>query len=158
MLAARDPAAEVPGLDRVPRSDWPNVELTHLAFQVMVASGMALLGLSIWFWAVFLWRRRQIQSHRALLWALVLGSPLGFLGLEAGWFVTEVGRQPWIIQGVLRTSDAVTPAQGVTAMFVIFSTLYVVLAVTVVVLLLRLTATDHDRGGSGDAEESHAAG
>jgi cytochrome d ubiquinol oxidase subunit I len=156
VLAAHDPAAEVPGLDSVPQADWPHVELTHLAFQVMVASGMALLGLSVWFWCVFL-RRQSILSHRALLWALVLGSPLGFLGLEAGWFVTEVGRQPWIIQGVLRTSDAVTPANGVTAMLVTFSVLYCVLAVTVVVLLLRLAATDHYRTGSGGVEESHAA-
>jgi cytochrome d ubiquinol oxidase subunit I len=68
----------------------------------------------------------------------VLGSPLGFLGLEAGWFVTEVGRQPWIIQKLMRTGDAVTSAEGVVEMFVAFSLLYLVHGVTVVVLLRRL--------------------
>jgi len=139
-LATGDPAAEVPGLDRVPRSNWPNVELTHLAFQIMVGSGTALLLVSVAFWATLLFRGTAALSYRWLLWAVVLAGPLGFLGLEAGWFVTEVGRQPWIIQGVLRTSDCVTPASGVVEMFVLFSLLYGVLGVTVVVLLRKIAA------------------
>jgi cytochrome d ubiquinol oxidase subunit I len=137
-LATRDSNAEVQGLDRVPREDWPNVEIAHVAFQIMVAAGMTLVGLSVWFWFAW-WRSRdRLFERRWLLRAAALASPLGFLGLEAGWFVTEVGRQPWIIQGVMRTSDAVTPAAGVPAMFAAFTLLYLVLGVTVVVLLRRL--------------------
>jgi cytochrome d ubiquinol oxidase subunit I len=137
-LATYDPAAEVPGLDQVPRKDWPNVEITHIAFQTMVGSGVALVVLSAWFWWMYARHRNGLFNQRRLLGVLTLAAPLGFLGLEAGWFVTEVGRQPWIIQGVMRTSDAVTPAAGVTPMFYAFSAVYVILAVTVVVLLRRL--------------------
>ena len=80
------------------------------------------------------------MQRRRLLWAVVLGMPLGFIGLEAGWFVTEVGRQPWVIQGVMRTSDSVTPAEGVFGLFIGFSILYLLLTVTVVVLLFRIAA------------------
>src|SRR5690606_87427 len=139
-LATGDVQAEVTGLSDVPRALWPPVEITHLAFQLMVASGMVLLVLSAWFWWVYARRRAALLTHRRLLWALVLGTPLGFLGLEAGWFVTEVGRQPWIIQGVMKIDDAVTPAPGVLGLFIGFTLLYAVLGTTVVVLLRRLAA------------------
>jgi cytochrome d ubiquinol oxidase subunit I len=139
-LATRDPAAVVKGLDQVPRSDWPNVGLTHFAFQIMVGSGTALLLLSLWFWWNWFRKRDAILQRRPLLWALVLGMPLGFIGLEAGWFVTEVGRQPWVIQGVMKTADSVTPATGVFGLLVGFSILYAVLTVTVIVLLIRIAA------------------
>jgi cytochrome d ubiquinol oxidase subunit I len=137
-LAAHDPAAEVPGLDQVPRADWPSVEVTHLSFQIMVGSGLALVAVSLWFWGAYLFRRKEFQAQRSLLWALMACGPLGFLGLEAGWMVTEMGRQPWVIQHVMRTSEAVTPAAGVPAMFFAFSGLYGLLGATVVVLLRRL--------------------
>lgn len=137
-LATHDPAAEVPGLDSVPRDDWPNVHFVHLAFQLMVGSGVALAALSAWFW----WRYWRIGASalegRWLLRAMVLAMPLGFLGLEAGWVVTETGRQPWVIQGVMRTAEAVTPATEVPEMFFGFSVLYLLLGVTVVLLLRRL--------------------
>jgi cytochrome d ubiquinol oxidase subunit I len=139
-LASGDPTSEVPGLDQTPDSNWPNVLLTHLAFQAMVGSGMAMLVVSAVFWVVYLVRGPALVESRWLLWCVVLAAPLGFLGLEAGWFVTEVGRQPWIIQGVLRTANAVTPASGVLEMFLAFSLLYAVLGVTVAVLLRRLAA------------------
>jgi cytochrome d ubiquinol oxidase subunit I len=141
-LATHDPRAEVPGLDRVPRSDWPNVELTHMAFQVMVGLGTALVGLSVWHWVAY-WRRKEAAlSNRALLWAVVLCGPFGFVALEAGWVVTEVGRQPWVIHGVMRTADAVTPAAGVPATFYAFTLLYLVLGTTVVLLLWGLRSPD----------------
>jgi cytochrome d ubiquinol oxidase subunit I len=137
-LATHDPQAEVPGLDQVPRSDWPNVELTHMAFQVMVGLGTVLVGLSIWYWVAY-WRQREAAlSNRRLLWAVVLCGPFGFVALEAGWFVTEAGRQPWVIHGVLRTSEAVTPATGVAWTFYAFTLLYLVLGTAVVLLLWNL--------------------
>jgi cytochrome d ubiquinol oxidase subunit I len=75
----------------------------------------------------------------------MLAAPLGFTGLEAGWFVTEVGRQPWIIQHVMRTSEAVTPAAGVPPIFFTFTALYALLGVTVLVLLGRIAGAP--RGG-----------
>ncbi|MBW3597395.1 MAG: cytochrome ubiquinol oxidase subunit I, partial [Planctomycetes bacterium] len=95
-LAANDPAAVVAGLDQTPRENWPNVELTHLAFQIMVASGVAMIALSAWFWITYFRHRSKILERRRLMRAVTLAMPLGFIGLEAGWFVTELGRQPWV--------------------------------------------------------------
>ena len=117
------------------------MELTHLAFQLMVGSGTALVVVSVLFGICALRYGQGFVDRRLLLWAMVFASPLGFLGLEAGWFVTEVGRQPWIIQGVLRTGDAVTPVAGTGPMFVVFSGIYVLLGVTVVTLLWRVAAS-----------------
>jgi len=137
LLAFHDPNAEVKGLDTVPRDQWPPVAIVHVAFQVMVALGtiMALVSVwALWRW----WRGRAIDAvvgDRRLLRALALVTPMGFLAIEAGWTVTEVGRQPWIIHGVLRTADAVTPMPGLVVPFLIFTVLYLLLGVIVVYLL-----------------------
>jgi len=136
ILAFDDPNAEVQGLDRFAREDWPPVAITHVAFQVMVGLGsyMALVALwTLWTW----WRTRDLTGHPRLLLAIVLGTPMGFIATEAGWTVTEVGRQPWIVQGVLRTADAVTPMPGLMVTFISFTLLYVFLGVIVVYLMLR---------------------
>lgn len=143
-IATGDSTAEVPGLDQVPRSDWPNVELTHLAFQIMVGAGTALMFVSVWFWIVWLRYREKVLASRALMIALCIAAPLGFIGLEAGWMVTELGRQPWVIQGLMRTKDAVTPVNGVQGMFVAFTLLYALLTVTVIVLLRKLTQSNKE--------------
>src|SRR5262249_34991539 len=134
ILAKNDPHAEVPGLDRVDEKDWPNVMLTHLAFQVMVGCGTALIALGAGYWRVR-WRRPGPESNR-LLWALVLASPLGFIALEAGWMVTELGRQPWTIYGVMRTSEAsvtsVPNPPDTVVSFYVFTALYILLGVALV--------------------------
>lgn len=136
ILAHHDPHATIVGLNDIPRENWPNTVIVHLAFQIMVACGMvmALLALVAGFLA---WRRREIPEKRWLLRSLVLASPLGVLAIEAGWFVTEVGRQPWIIQGVMRTRDALTPMPGLTIPLVMITLVYVLLGVIVIVLLRR---------------------
>ena len=137
LLAFHDPNAEVKGLDDVPRDQWPPVAIVHVAFQVMVALGtiMALVSIwALWRW----WRGRSIDAvvdDRLVLRALAVVTPMGFLAIEAGWTVTEVGRQPWIIHGVLRTADAVTPMPGLVVPFLIFTLLYLLLGVIVVYLL-----------------------
>ncbi len=143
-IATGDSTAEVPGLDKVPRCDWPNVELTHLAFQIMVGSGSVLMFVSVWFWIAWLRYREQVLASRSLMMALCFAAPLGFIGLEAGWMVTELGRQPWVIQGLMRTKDAVTPVNGVQGMFVAFTFLYALLTVTVIVLLRKLTLSSKE--------------
>jgi cytochrome d ubiquinol oxidase subunit I len=138
-LAHHDFNAEVAGLDQVPRADWPNVVITHVAFQIMVGCGFLLAAVGVLFWWLQ-WRKRE--PKRVLLTILLLVSPLGFVALEAGWIVTEVGRQPWIITGIMRTRDAVTPVDNVQLTFYSFCILYAVLG-TVLALLLRRLA--HNR-------------
>ncbi len=135
-LAHGDFDAEVTGLNEFPADQRPNVIVTHIAFQIMVGAAFAMIGLGLWFWFAW-WRYRSIEN-RWLLWALVLGSPLGYLALEAGWVVTEVGRQPWTIYGVMRTRDAVTTVPDVQTTFIVFSLLYLSLGIVLIILLRHL--------------------
>jgi len=136
LLAFHDPRAEVRGLDMVPRTDWPPVRIVHVAFQVMVGCGSVLSGVAAL--GLFLaWRRRGLPDQRWFLRLLVACGPLGFIALEAGWTVTEVGRQPWIVHGVLRTADAVTPMPGLVVPLVTFSAVYVLLSFVVIATLRR---------------------
>jgi cytochrome d ubiquinol oxidase subunit I len=139
-LAAHDPATVVRGLNSIPRDRWPNVHVTHLMFQVMVGLGTLLAILSAWFWWAW-WRGREaLFANRRLLGAIALATPMGFLALEAGWMVTEIGRQPWAIQEVMLTRDAVTPVTSVSPMFFGFTVLYLVLGTTTIVLLRAMSA------------------
>ena len=137
LLAFHDPRAEVKGLDSIPRDEWPPVAIVHIAFQIMVALGtyMALVSVwTLWRW----WRGRATQAladDRLLLRALALATPMGFIAIEAGWTVTEVGRQPWIVYGVLRTADAVSPMPGLVVPFLTFTLLYVLLGLIVVYMV-----------------------
>jgi cytochrome d ubiquinol oxidase subunit I len=136
LLAHHDPHATVVGLDAFPRDEWPDVQAVHLAFDVMVGLGLALLALAGWA-AWLAWRRRGLPDHPAFLGAMVAAAPLGFVAIEAGWVVTEMGRQPWIIQGIMRTSEAVTPMPGLVVPFTLFTLVYLLLTVVLVVLLRR---------------------
>jgi cytochrome d ubiquinol oxidase subunit I len=136
LLAFHDPHAEVRGLEAFPRDEWPPVAVVHVAFQVMVGCG-SLLALAALAGAFLGWRRRGLPDDRWYLRLLVACAPLGMIALEAGWTVTEVGRQPWIIRGVMRTADAVTPMPGLVVPFTVFTLLYFVLGAVVVVLLKR---------------------
>lgn len=136
ILAFHDPDAEVKGLSAFPREDWPNPVPVHLAFQFMVASG-ALLCLLALCAAVIAWRKRDWLTHRRFLYAVTACSPLGILSVEAGWVVTELGRQPWVVYGVMRTADAVTPVKGLAIPFAVFSLLYLALGISAAWLLKR---------------------
>ncbi len=136
LLAFHDPHATVKGLEEFPREHWPPVAIVHISFQIMVASGTAMMLVALW--AAWLkWRKHTLLDARWFLWAVVLAAPLGFVAIEAGWIVTEVGRQPWIIYGILKTADAVTPMLGLQIPFITFTLLYIFLAVIVVWLLFR---------------------
>jgi cytochrome bd ubiquinol oxidase subunit I len=136
LLAFHDPSAEIKGLDAFPREDWPPVVPVHVAFQTMVGLGSFMALVAAWALALIV-RRRDLGRSRSLLRALVVAAPMGFICIEAGWVVTEVGRQPWVIQGVLRTADAVTPMPGLVVPFLTFTLLYCFLGVIVVWLLYR---------------------
>ena len=137
LLAFHDPHAVVRGLDAVPRRDWPPVPVVHVAFQIMVAFGTYLALLGIWV-AVEASRRRDLAANRWLMRAVAIASPMGFVCIEAGWTVTEVGRQPWVIYGVMRTADSVTPMPGLIVPFLVISALYCFLGIVVVWLLYDL--------------------
>ena len=139
ILAFADPDAEVKGLKEFPREDWPPVAKVHLSFQVMVFAGgaMALLsGVTL----LLRWRRREWPASRWMMRAWLLASPLGVVALEAGWLVTEWGRQPWIIRGVMRTAEAVTPVPHLAAPFWTFTLVYLFLGAVVTFLLVRQVA------------------
>jgi cytochrome bd ubiquinol oxidase subunit I len=131
-MAYHDVTATVKGLDDFPEDHWPPVVIVHLAFQVMVGLGtlLAVIGL----WALWNLIRRREMSRR-LLMALSVAAPVGFICVEAGWTVTEVGRQPWIVAGILRTADAVTPMPGLIVPFLTFTVLYLFLGVIVTWLM-----------------------
>jgi len=135
-LLTHDFNAKVVGLEKFPRNDWPNVRIVHWGFDIMVASGMVLFVLSIavgWLW----WKQGGLPDGKWLLRGLVVAGPLGFVAIEAGWVVTEVGRQPWVIYGVMRTEEAVTPMRWIAVPFVVFTVLYVFLSIIVFFLLRR---------------------
>jgi cytochrome d ubiquinol oxidase subunit I len=147
LLAFHDPDAEVKGLDAFPRDTWPNTLHVHLAFQVMVGLG-SLLALVSLAGLVLAWRHRRVPTQRLYLAAVVAASPLGFVALEAGWLVTEWGRQPFTIHGVMRTADAVTPVGNLAIPFVAFTALYLFLGAMVAVLLWRQIAHGPTGGGA----------
>ncbi len=164
-LAHRDFDAEVTGLNEFPMSDQPDPRPVHLGFQVMVGLGFAMLFASLWI-AFTRWRRRRFKPSTWQLRALVALAPAGFMAIEAGWIVTEVGRQPWIIQNVMRTEDAVTEVPGQFAAFGGFTLLYVLITAVLVWLLLRLAKTPPpvdlphpaNAGWGGRREVDHAVG
>jgi cytochrome d ubiquinol oxidase subunit I len=100
----------------------------------MVGLGAAMAVTAAWA-LIAMWRRR-LDSSRALLRVLAIVTPFGFIATEAGWTVTEVGRQPWAVAGLIRTAAAVTPMPGLVYPMVLFTALYIALAV-VVVLVMR---------------------
>jgi cytochrome d ubiquinol oxidase subunit I len=138
-LAYGNPSATVRGLDSFPPGTTPDPRPVHLAFDIMVAIGFALLGLAAWFF-IALWRKRSVPEGRLLLWAIGASGFLSFVAMEAGWMVTEIGRQPWIIYGVVRTAAAITPAPGLVLSFIVSTIIYILLAVVCAGLLLHQAA------------------
>jgi cytochrome d ubiquinol oxidase subunit I len=143
-LAFGDFRSEVKGLEGIPRDQWPPVLPVHAAFQIMVGAGTAMAGVAALF-LLLSFRRSAWLDHRRFLILASICTPLGFIALEAGWTVTEVGRQPWILYGVMRTRDAVTPMPGLLYPFLAFSVVYLFLALVVGWLLLRhIRAAERD--------------
>jgi cytochrome bd ubiquinol oxidase subunit I len=134
LLAFHDPNAEVKGLSDYARDLWPPVAPVHIAFQLMVALGTAMALIGVWV-VVATIRKRPVAESRLLLRAIALATPFGFIATEAGWTVTEVGRQPWVVNGLVRTADAVTPMPGLVYPMTVFTLLYIGLAAVVVVVM-----------------------
>jgi len=112
IIARNSLDAPVPGLDTVPKSDWPPVNITHLSFQLMVGIGTLLAAVVIVYW-LLRWRGRDLLDNRWFLRFAVIAGPLAILAMESGWTATEVGRQPWTVWQILRTEDAATMSTGI---------------------------------------------
>ncbi len=139
-LAYSDFNAEVMGLKAVPPEDRPPVAIVHFAFQIMVACGIVLIIAAIlggW----LSWKCKGLPNQRWYLRFVTFCTPLGFIAIEAGWTVTEVGRQPWIIYNLMRTAEAVTPMPHLVVPFISFTVLYIFLSIIVFILLRRLIFT-----------------
>jgi cytochrome bd ubiquinol oxidase subunit I len=127
---------EVTGLNDIPDDEEPPAHtLLHLSFDAMVGIGTGLLALGAWFAFVW-WRRRDIPRTPWFLRAVAVSGAAAIVALWCGWIVTEVGRQPWIVQGYMRTSEAVTEAEGIWFAFGLVLVLYAGLG-TGAVLVLR---------------------
>ncbi|MDO8526114.1 MAG: cytochrome ubiquinol oxidase subunit I [Deltaproteobacteria bacterium] len=120
--------ARVMGLNDVPKENRPPVTIVHLAFQIMVAIGSALLFLSLWACISFL-RKKEFPKSRLFLSAVSISGAAAVLALECGWTVTEVGRQPWIVYNIMKTADAVTTAPGIQWVFLATIFIYLVLII-----------------------------
>lgn len=129
------------GLDSFPAAIRPNPVPVHLSFDGMVGIGFFLLFVAIVFWFLYYRRRHRsprIPENKLLLWGIAIAGPLAFIAVELGWIVTEEGRQPWIIYGVLLVNNAVNPAHWMDVSFLVFSVIYVLLGATLTILLLIL--------------------
>ncbi|MEK6705001.1 MAG: cytochrome ubiquinol oxidase subunit I [Bdellovibrionota bacterium] len=147
ILATNSTKGIVHGLEEFPRVDWPH-PIVHYSFQIMILVGAILFIAAAWILAGSLIRQASLHAFindklsrpamaKFFLYALVLCGPLGFIAIETGWIVTEVGRQPWIIYNVLRTAETVTPMPGLVFTFVLLTLLYIGLALAATVIILR---------------------
>ncbi|MDB5062812.1 MAG: cytochrome ubiquinol oxidase subunit [Mucilaginibacter sp.] len=126
----------VKGLDQIPEKDQPPVAVTHYSFQLMVALGMLMMTIGVVYFIALI-KKRDWFNKDWFLRLFIAATPIGFIAVEAGWTVTEVGRQPWIIQGIMRTKDAVTPMPGIGYSFYLFTAVYLTLSIVVIFLLYR---------------------
>ena len=146
-VVAGDVNAELRGLDAFAPEDRPPVAITFWSFRVMVGLGMAMIGLGLW--GAWLWWRGGLERSRLFQLATVPMAVSGFVAVLAGWIAAEVGRQPYVVYGVLRTADAVSPVDGsqVGASLLVFMVVYAIVFTAGALYILRLMA----RGpGSGE--------
>ncbi|GEN83723.1 cytochrome ubiquinol oxidase subunit I [Sporosarcina luteola] len=136
ILAHNNPSAEVIGLDQFPEDEIPPLYI-HYLFNIMVFIGMWMVLLSIWYW-VGIKRNWRSVSTRWFRWLIVLGAPLSFIAIESGWWLAEVGRQPWILRKIMRVEDAATTSGQVDLMLMLFALLYLILGIGSIVVLRRM--------------------
>jgi cytochrome bd ubiquinol oxidase subunit I len=143
VLAFHDPSARVAGLEEVPAEERPPVNVVRIAFQSMVGIGLLLAGLSAVY--LFAWLRRGRLPRSSWFYrAVVAAGPLSVVALIAGWITTEVGRQPWVVYGQMRTEDAVTGASGIPVGYTTLIVVYAGLLVAVAWILRRLAGAPRD--------------
>jgi cytochrome d ubiquinol oxidase subunit I len=125
LIDSDSPTSEEIGLNSIPAENWPPIVIPFFAFRIMVGCGLVMLGLA-WLGS-YLSLKNRLERNRLLLWGIFLSFPLPFIAILTGWYTAEVGRQPWVVYGVLRTADAVTPiltTRAATISLVVFCTVY----------------------------------
>lgn len=151
LLVGFSTGTKVTGLEQIPQDERPPANtLLHLSFDAMVGIGTALLALGAWLGLAW-WRRRDIPATVWFLRAVAISGTAAILALWFGWIVTEVGRQPWIVQGFMRTSEAVTEAKGIWFVFAAVIVLYAGLG-TGATLVLRTLSRRWREEGDAEAE------
>lgn len=140
LLAYHDPNATVRGLDSFPADDLPPINIVRISFQTMVGIGSALAALAVLCLYMEL-RRHRLPTTRLFYLAVAAAGPLSVIALIAGWVTTEVGRQPWVVYGVMRTSDAVTHAGIIPVSFAVLALVYVGALLSLAWILRRLAGT-----------------
>jgi cytochrome bd ubiquinol oxidase subunit I len=128
--------ATVTGLDKFPEEERPPVAIVHYSFQIMIGIAF-LLALTGFLYLLFSLKWKQVLGRKWWLTFIACLTPFGFIAVEAGWIVTEVGRQPWIIYGIMKTRDAVTPMPGIRYSFYAVTFIYLLLTVLIIWLLRR---------------------
>ena len=146
LLAHHDPNAAVTGLDGVPPDDRPPVNVVRVSFQLMVAIGTGLAALSA-LYLVTWWRHRRLPTSRWFWRAVLAAGPAALIALWAGWTTTEVGRQPWIVYRVMRTSEAVTAAGGVPVAAIVLLAVYALLGAATVWVVRRMSRIPFEAPG-----------
>jgi len=130
------------GLNSIPPENWPPVVIPFFSFRIMVGCGMVMLGLA-WF-GTYMNFKQRLERNRLLLWLMFFSFPLPFIAILTGWFTAEVGRQPWVVFGVLRTADAMTPfltTREATISLLIFCAIYAFIFAFGVFYIYRLIRT-----------------
>ncbi len=135
-LAHGDLDAEVTGLEEIPREHWPPVAIVHYAFQIMVGLGMLMAALALLYLLLYWKGRPKIFSNWFLRLAAVM-TPMGFIALEAGWVVTEVGRQPWIIYKIMKVEESLTPMPGIVYTLILITFIYLLITIVLIWLMRR---------------------
>jgi cytochrome d ubiquinol oxidase subunit I len=136
LLADHSWNATIQGLNTVPPQDRPPINVVRFSFQTMVAIGTALALLAVVYLAARV-RRKQLPRSPWFYRAVVAAGPLALIAAVAGWITTEVGRQPWIVYGVMRTTQAITGAKGIPVGYATLAAVYIALAVAVAWVLRR---------------------
>jgi cytochrome d ubiquinol oxidase subunit I len=154
-----DPAdgtgTQIQGLDSFPKDERPTnsqVDVVHLAWDAMVGLGTFLFLLSLWFFASWVFKRRMPKS-KVFLWIAAAAGVLAVVTLEAGWVVTEVGRQPWIVRNYMKVEDAATANTGVWITFVAVLFVYAGLAVTLVLVLRQMSRRWREGNAASEVDE-----
>lgn len=135
-LSYSDFNAEVTGLDQYPVEEHPPY-IVHYLFDTMVMIGVLMIVISFGY-LVARWRKWQFVESRWFRWLIVAGGPLSVIAIEAGWWYAELGRQPWILYGLMKTSEGATTSGGVEYLFIAFALVYIVLGIGSAVVLHRM--------------------
>lgn len=135
-LVHSDFKTPVKGLVEFPKDEWPPVAVVHYAFQIMITFGMLMMGIAV-IYLIAQFFKKDWRTKRWFYKLFMIATPFGYIALEAGWTVTEVGRQPWIIYGIMRTVDSITPMPGIQYSFYIFTFVFITLSIILVFLMNR---------------------